>query len=61
MPNSHMSDFAQWSLDAIREEGANLSWLEEIRFEWSNPSSLALEQILQGKTIVLLLMIIENG
>ncbi len=54
MPNSHMSDFAQWSLDAIREEGANLSWLEEIRFEWSNPSALALEQILQGKTIVLI-------
>ncbi len=54
MPNSHMSDFAQWSLDSIREEGAALSWLEERRFDWTNPSALALEDILQGKTIVLI-------
>ncbi|MEA2099684.1 MAG: HobA family DNA replication regulator [Campylobacterota bacterium] len=52
MPNSHMSDFAQWSLDAIREEGANLSWLEELRFDWTNPTALVLEQILGGKTII---------
>lgn len=49
-----MSDFAQWSLDAIREEGGALSWLEEQRFEWSKTTALALEQILSGKTIVLI-------
>jgi len=49
-----MSDFAQWSLDAIREDGAALSWLEEQRFDWTNPLSLALEQILQGRTIILI-------
>jgi len=49
-----MSDFAQWSLDVIREEGASLSWLEEQRFDWTNPLSLALEQILEGKTVVLI-------
>jgi len=54
MPNSHMSDFAQWSLDKIREDGASLSWLEEIRFNWSNPSAAALEEILNGKTVVLI-------
>lgn len=48
-----MQDFAQWSLDVIREDGATLSWLEEQRFDWTNPLSLALEQILQGKTIIL--------
>lgn len=49
-----MSDFAQWSLDAIREEGGSLSWLEEQRFDWTTTASLALEQILEGKTIILI-------
>lgn len=49
-----MSDFAQWSLDAIREEGGSLSWLEEQRFDWTTTASLALEQILNGKTIILI-------
>jgi len=48
------TDFAQWSLDAIREEGSSLSWLEEYRFEWSKTTAFALEQILNGKTIILI-------
>ncbi|MBN2816245.1 MAG: HobA family DNA replication regulator [Campylobacterales bacterium] len=49
-----MPDFAQWSLDAIREEGGSLSWLEELRFEWSKTTAYALEQILSGKTVILI-------
>lgn len=49
-----MPDFAQWSLDAIREEGGSLSWLEEYRFEWSKTTAFALEQILNGKTVILI-------
>ena len=49
-----MQEFAQWSLDTLREEGASLSWLEESRFDWATTTSLALEQILSGKTIVLI-------
>ncbi|WP_457748500.1 HobA family DNA replication regulator [Sulfurimonas sp.] len=49
-----MPDFSQWSLDAIREEGGSLSWLEEYRFEWSKTTAYALEQILGGKTIILI-------
>lgn len=49
-----MLDFAQWSLDAIREEGGSLSWLEEQRFEWSKTTAYALEQMLEGKTIILI-------
>lgn len=49
-----IADFAQWSLDTIRSEGATFSWLEELRFEWTPATSLALEQILNGKTIVLI-------
>ena len=47
-------DFAQWSLDAIRQEGGSLSWLEEYRFEWSKTTAFALEQILNGKTVILI-------
>lgn len=49
-----MQEFAQWSLDTLREEGASLSWLEEHRFDWATTTSLALEQILDGKTIILI-------
>jgi hypothetical protein len=49
-----MTDFAQWSLDAIREEGGSFSWLEEQRFDWTTTTSQALEQILDGKTIILI-------
>ncbi len=49
-----MDEFAQWSLDTIREEGASLSWLEEQRFDWTTATSHALEQILQGKTMIII-------
>jgi len=49
-----MQDFAQWSLDAIRKEGASLSWLEELRFEWVIPTSACLYELLCGKTIILI-------
>ncbi len=49
-----MLNFAQWSLDAIREEGGSLSWLEEQRFDWTTTTAHALEQILSGKTIILI-------
>jgi hypothetical protein len=54
MPYSETPDFAHWSLDAIREEGGSLSWLEELRFEWSKTTAYAIEQILSGKTIILI-------
>ena len=49
-----MLNFAQWSLDAIREEGGSLSWLEEQRFDWTTTTAHALEQILSGKTVILI-------
>jgi len=49
-----MPDFAQWSLDTIREEGATFSWLEELRFDWTTTTSHAIEQILKGKTIIII-------
>jgi hypothetical protein len=52
--SEYKPDFAQWSLDAIRDEDGALSWLEEQRFNWANTSALALSQILDGKTIILI-------
>lgn len=54
MSYSDTPAFAQWSLDAIREEGGSLSWLEEQRFEWTTTTSHALEQILAGKIVILI-------
>lgn len=54
MPENTQRDFDQWSLDAIREEGATLAWLEEQRFDWTTTTAFALEQILSGKTIILI-------
>jgi len=53
-PDSDMPDFAQWTLDTIREKGGSLSWLEELRFEWTNAISFALGQMLEGKTVILI-------
>ena len=47
-------DFAQWSLDTIREEDGALSWLEEQRFNWATTSSATIADILDGKTIILI-------
>ena len=52
--SQYTPDFAQWSLDTIREEDGALSWMEEQRFNWAATSSLALSQILEGKTIILI-------
>ncbi len=49
-----MQDFAQWSLDVIREEGASLSWLEELRFDWVIPTAACLYELLSGKTVILI-------
>ena len=49
-----MQSFEKWMLDAIRSDGASLSWLEEYRFEWTTIVEFAISQIMEGKTIVLI-------
>ncbi|MDD2837525.1 MAG: HobA family DNA replication regulator [Sulfuricurvum sp.] len=49
-----MRQFDQWTLDSIRSEGAGMSWFEEQRFEWTPAIANALEQIMSGKSIVLI-------
>ncbi len=43
-----------WTLETIRKDGASMSWMEETRFTWIPATSLAIEQIISGKTIVLI-------
>lgn len=46
--------FTKWTLDSIREEGASLQWLENIRFEFSATTAQAIQNILESKTIILI-------
>ena len=43
-----------WTLDTIRKDGASMSWMEETRFTWIPATSLAVEQIIGGKTIIVI-------
>ena len=54
MSYNNLEDFAQWSLDTIREEDGNLSWLEELRFDWTTTTAHALNQLLNAKTIIII-------
>lgn len=49
-----MQTLTEWTLDAIRDEGASFSWLEEFHFEWSAITTRAIEQIISGKSIILI-------
>lgn len=44
--------FDQWTLDAIRAEGAPMSWFEEQRFDWIPLIINAMDQIMKGRTII---------
>lgn len=48
-----MHQFDRWTLDTIRAEGASMSWFEEQRFEWIPQIASTMDQIMQGRTIVL--------
>ncbi len=49
-----MRQFDQWTLESIRSEGASMSWFEQHRFAWTPPIANAMDQIMGGKTIVLI-------
>lgn len=49
-----MQELLKWTLDAIREEGSSFSWMEEHRFAWAPLVNNALQQVLEGKTVLLM-------
>ncbi len=49
-----MQQLLKWTLDAIREEESSFSWMEEYRYEWSPLVKSAVEQVIKGKTVLIL-------
>jgi hypothetical protein len=48
-----MQQLLKWTLESIREEDC-FSWMEEHRYEWAPLVKSAVEQMLEGKTVLLL-------
>lgn len=48
-----MRQFDQWTLETIREEKSAMSWFEEQRYKWIPQIITAMDQIMLGRTIVL--------
>ena len=49
-----MSDFIKWTLEAIREEGSLMSWMEERRTEWTPLLASKLKFLLEGRAFILI-------
>jgi len=48
-----MQKFLKWTLDNIRKDSSAMSWMEEKRFEWVPLNISMLENLLEGRTIIL--------
>lgn len=49
-----MQNYLKHSLESLREEGAALSWLEESRFEFYPTLFQAINQLMAGKTMIVI-------
>ncbi|MDQ7047274.1 MAG: HobA family DNA replication regulator [Sulfurovum sp.] len=49
-----MQQLLKWTLETIREEESSFSWMEEYRYEWAPLVKSAVDQILEGKTVLIL-------
>jgi hypothetical protein len=49
-----MQKLLTWTLQAIREENSDFSWMEEYRFEWTPLVSNALSRIIEGQSVLIL-------
>jgi len=47
-----MQALLNWTLEAIREEGTDFSWMEELRFDWTPLVRSAVEKMLEGQTML---------
>ncbi len=48
-----MQQLLIWTLDTIREEDSCFSWMEEYRYEWAPLVKSAVENIIEGKTCLI--------
>ena len=49
-----MLSLLDWTLEAIREEPSDFSWMEEHRYDWVPLAKSALERIVEGQAVLLL-------
>ena len=49
-----MSDFLAYTLDAIRNYGPSMSWMESRRLEWAPLMAARLKFLLEGRTFILM-------
>jgi len=48
-----MQALLNWTLEAIREEGSDFSWMEELRFDWTPLVRSAVTKIIEGQTLLI--------
>jgi len=49
-----MQEFLKWTLESIRSESSDFSWMEEFRFDWVPLVKNAVSQIMEGETVLIL-------
>ncbi|MDD5405628.1 MAG: HobA family DNA replication regulator [Sulfurovaceae bacterium] len=49
-----MQQLLTWTLQAIREENSDFSWMEEYRFEWTPLVGNAISRIIEGQSVLIL-------
>lgn len=48
-----MQALLNWTLDAIREDSSDFSWMEEFRFDWTPLIKSAISKITEGQTVLI--------
>ncbi len=48
-----MQKLLEWTLEAIRAENSDFSWMEEFRFDWVPPAKSAVSRLLEGQSMLL--------
>jgi len=49
-----MKELLSWTLDTIREENSDFSWMEEMRFDWTPLAKSAITKMIEGQTLLLI-------
>ena len=49
-----MQGFSSWTLDTIRKEGSEMSWMEERRFDWVAITAAAIMRMVEAQTFLLI-------
>ncbi len=45
-------DFSTWTLEQIRAKGSSMSWMEERRFDWVPLVAVAIERLVNARTLL---------